>query len=64
MLWTLDVGEFRQRWNQFESAEDAREAVLLADSKVDTVSKIQEMAIVNPEKRASAAQMLEQQIKI
>jgi serine/threonine protein kinase len=58
MLWTLDVGEFRQRWHQFTSVEDAQDAVLLAASKVDTVSKIREMAIVNPEKRASAAQML------
>ncbi len=57
MLWTLDVGGFRHRWHQFESAEDAQEAVLLAASEGDT-SKIQEMAIVNPERRASTAQML------
>jgi serine/threonine protein kinase len=23
MLWTLDIGGFRQRWHQFKSAEDA-----------------------------------------
>jgi serine/threonine protein kinase len=58
ILWTLDAGGFRQMSNQFESAEDAQEAVLFAASKVDSISKIQEMAIVNPEERASAAQML------
>lgn len=58
MLWTLDAGGFRQRSNQFRSVEDAQQAVLHAASNVDTVSKIQEMAAVNPEERASAAQML------
>jgi serine/threonine protein kinase len=58
MLWTLDVGGFRQRSNQFKSVEDAQEAVLFAASAMDTVSKIREMAIVNPVERASAAQML------
>ena len=57
MLWTLDIGGFRQRWHQFKSVEEAQEAVLLAASEGD-ISKIQEMAIVNPEERASAAQML------
>jgi serine/threonine protein kinase len=57
MLWTLNGGEFRERCDQFKSIEDGREAVFAA-SKIDTVSKIREMAIVNPEKRASAAQML------
>ena len=57
MLWALNVGEFRESCEQFEYPEDAREAVCAA-SKMDIVSKIQEMAIVNPEKRASAAQML------
>jgi serine/threonine protein kinase len=58
MLWTLDAEGFRQRSNQFESVEDVQEAVLHAASNVDTVSKIQEMAVVNPKERASAAQML------
>jgi serine/threonine protein kinase len=58
MLWTLDAGGFRQRSNQFESVEDVQEAVLHAASNVDSVSKIQEMAAVNPKERASAAQML------
>lgn len=57
MLWTLNVGEFRESCEQFKSVEDAQEAVC-AVSKMDIVSKIREMAIVNPEKRASAAQML------
>ena len=58
MLWTLDAGGFRQRSNQFKSVEDAQEAVLHVALNVNTVSKIQEMAAVNPKERASAAQML------
>ncbi|KAF2188147.1 hypothetical protein K469DRAFT_737535 [Zopfia rhizophila CBS 207.26] len=42
---TLNVGEFRQ-------------AVLFAALSIDTVLKIREMVIVNPEERASVAQML------
>ena len=57
MLWTLDIGGFRQRWHQFKTVEDAQDAVLFAASEGD-MSRIQEMAIVNPERRASAAQML------
>jgi hypothetical protein len=44
--------------NQFESTEDAQEAVLFAVSNKDSISKIQDMAIVKAEGRASAAQML------
>jgi serine/threonine protein kinase len=58
MLWILDAGEFRQRSNQFKTVAEVQRAVLSAASKVDSVSKIREMAIVNPEERASAAQML------
>jgi hypothetical protein len=57
MLWALNIGEFRESREQFEYPEDTREAVYAA-SKMDIVSKIQEMVIVNPEKRASAAQLL------
>jgi len=58
MLWILDAGEFRQRSNKFRTVAEVQRAVLSAASNVDSVSKIQEMAIVNPEERASAAQML------
>ena len=58
MLWTLDAGEFRQRSNQFKYDTEVLQAVLSAASKVDSVLKIREMAIVNPEERASVAQML------
>jgi len=58
ILWTLDIEEFRRKSDQFRFDEDAQEAILFAASNVDTVSKIREMAIVNPEERASAAQML------
>ena len=56
MLWTLDIRRFRQ--TQFNTAQDAQSAALYAASHEDQVSGINEMAIVNPEKRASAAQML------
>jgi hypothetical protein len=58
MLWILDAGEFRQRSNRFKTVAEAQRAVLSAASNVDSVSKIREMAIANPEQRASAAQML------
>jgi serine/threonine protein kinase len=58
MLWVLDAGKFRQRSNQFKTVAEVQRAVLSAASNVDSVSKIRGMAIVNPEERASAAQML------
>ena len=57
MLWILDA-EFRQRSNKFKTVGQVQQVVLSAASNVDLVSKIREMAIVNPEERASAAQML------
>ena len=60
MLWILDAGKFRQRHrsNWFKSVAEVQRAVLSAALNVDSVSKIREMAVVNPEERASAAQML------
>lgn len=58
MLWTLDAEGFRRKSNRFVNNADVQKAVLSAALNVDTFSKIQEMAIVNPEERASAAQML------
>lgn len=55
MVWTLDIRGFRQ--SQFKSRQDV-EAALFAASNVGEMSQVQEMAIVNPEERASAAQML------
>jgi Protein kinase domain len=56
MLWTLDIRGFRQA--QFKTTVDVQEVVLTTASNAETVSQIREMAIVNPEDRASAAQML------
>lgn len=58
MLWTLDVGGFRQRSKHFKSPGEILEWVLSAALNEDPMSKIREMAISNPDKRASAAQML------
>ena len=55
ILWVLDAGEFRQRSNQFKFDTEVQRAVLFAASNVDSVSKIREMAIVNPEERACAS---------
>jgi len=57
-MWILDIGGFRQRSKQFKTDAEVLRAVLSAASNVGTVSEIREMAIVNPEERASAAQML------
>lgn len=56
MLWTLDIRGFRQK--EFRSLPDARAAILFAASKEEIVAEIREMAMVKPEERASAAQML------
>lgn len=58
ILWILDAGKFRQRSNNFKTVAEVRRAVLSAACNVDSVSKIREMAVVDPEERASAAQML------
>ncbi|KAI3334146.1 kinase-like domain-containing protein [Ustulina deusta] len=55
ILWTLDVDEFRQRSNEYRSFEDCHRAV---QSRAPKVRLIEEMGRVNPEERASAAQML------
>jgi hypothetical protein len=44
--------------NQFKYDAEVQRAILSAASNVYTVPKIWEMAIVNPEQHASAAQML------
>lgn len=57
MIRILDIEGFRKGYHQFQSITDVEEAVLLAARK-SSLARIQEMAIVNPEERASAAQML------
>ena len=56
MLWTLNIANFRQK--QFKNKRDVREMVLSAALNDGVISNIREMAILDPEKRASAAQML------
>ena len=58
MLWTLDVGEFRRRSHLFKTDAEVQRTVLSAATGVNSVSAIGEMAAVDPESRASAAQML------
>ena len=57
VLWTLDVGEFRRLSDSVRSIKGCQRAILSAAS-TGKVSSIQEMARINPEERASAAQML------
>ncbi|KAK5080222.1 hypothetical protein LTR05_008735 [Lithohypha guttulata] len=58
MLWTLDVGGFRHEWREYQSLSKVHEKVSLLASNEAAVSQIRDMAILNPEGRASAAQML------
>ena len=58
MIWVLDAGGFRQKSNCFKTIVEVQQAVLFTASNIGLVAKIREMAIANPEKRASAAQML------
>jgi serine/threonine protein kinase len=59
MLWTMDVGGFRrQRCHQFKTIKEAQETVIQLAASESDISKIQDMAVINPEERASAAQML------
>ncbi|KJZ69990.1 hypothetical protein HIM_10617 [Hirsutella minnesotensis 3608] len=58
MLWTLDMEDFRHQSNEFRSVEDAQKAVLSIAAAAEAVSNIREMAMLNPDERASAAQML------
>ncbi|KAH0832573.1 hypothetical protein FOPE_01142 [Fonsecaea pedrosoi] len=55
MLWTLDVNGFRH--THFKSMEQVWTAVSCALSST-ALSRLSEMAVVNPLQRASAAQML------
>ncbi|TGJ88657.1 hypothetical protein E0Z10_g5 [Xylaria hypoxylon] len=55
ILWTLDTTGFRQLSAECRTIQDAHHAIL---SSVAGVSVIEEMARVNSEERASAAQML------
>ncbi|KAH6884922.1 kinase-like domain-containing protein, partial [Thelonectria olida] len=55
MLWTLNTQGFREVSNSFKAHQDARSVILSVASHVDV---IREMARINPEERASSAQML------
>ena len=55
MMWTLDEGGFRQKSHSFRSSEEVQREVLHA---AKSHPKIAEMVRINPEERASAAQML------
>ncbi|KAG9238481.1 hypothetical protein BJ875DRAFT_511689 [Amylocarpus encephaloides] len=53
-----DVGEFRRRSNRFKTIAEVQWAVLSTTPNIDSVSRIREMAIINPEEGASAEQIL------
>lgn len=55
IAWTLDTDGFRQKSTQFKTGLDAQQAIV---DMGKTLPLIQEMARVDPQKRASAAQML------
>jgi serine/threonine protein kinase len=60
IMWTLDVGEFRQLVEKVKSLGDLEKIrkEIFSRARKPNLSSIQEMAIEDPAKRASAAQML------
>ncbi|KAF8846778.1 kinase-like protein [Acephala macrosclerotiorum] len=55
ILWALNVEDFRQK--SFQSVQEIYDTVIAAAKSKD-ITSIKEMAVLDPEKRASAAQML------
>jgi serine/threonine protein kinase len=55
IAWALDFDGFRQNLHHFTTLPQAREAILAMASRI---GEMREMARVNPDERASAAQML------
>ncbi|KAJ5799399.1 uncharacterized protein N7518_001467 [Penicillium psychrosexuale] len=55
IAWALDFHGFRQNVSHFKTLQQAQQALLSISSKI---GEIQEMARVDPDERASAAQML------
>jgi serine/threonine protein kinase len=55
IAWALDFDGFRQKLHHVTSLPQAREAILAMASRI---GEMREMARVNPDERASAAQML------
>ncbi len=58
MLWTLDAIGFRRVSEAFGTKEEVQNAVVLIASKAEKLAGIREMARADPNRRASAAQML------
>ncbi|KAI1084149.1 kinase-like domain-containing protein [Whalleya microplaca] len=58
ILWTLDVGGFRKFRKRIRNHNEAVNTVLTLAANERQISDIQEMAKLNPEARATAAQML------
>lgn len=58
LIWTMDISDFRRKSHEFKSLGEIRQAISFIASNAQSVSTIREMAIVNPDQRASAAQML------
>lgn len=59
IVWTLDVHGFRTNPHHFTTYDEIRDAVCVIASAVSPVSLIRKMAMINPEERASAAEMLD-----
>lgn len=57
VLWTMDVNGFREASKGLKSTRTIKEAILDA-SRAKGMEQIRDMAIVDPNSRASAAQML------
>jgi len=58
MLWCANTGGFRQNAFRFNNPKDRQEEVIRIASNDHIFSKVQEMAILDPVQRASAAQII------
>ncbi|KUI63690.1 Mitogen-activated protein kinase kinase kinase YODA [Cytospora mali] len=58
MVWTLNINRFREEADNFTSVVQCQDAILLIASKVERLNFMAPMVRMDPENRASAAQML------
>ncbi|KAJ5494378.1 hypothetical protein N7463_010465 [Penicillium fimorum] len=55
IAWTVDLNKFRQNLHQFKTVQEVHQALSAVAPKMTNIS---EMARLDPDMRASAAQML------
>jgi len=58
LVWILNTGGFREKFSKFSNMNDIQEAIVHAASQDAILFKVREMAIIDPQQRASAAQII------